>query len=89
MATPSAPPRSWPVGLQGFVDGTSDSATGLTNLGAREYQPAIGEFVSPDPVINPDDPQDLNAYAYASDNPATMSDPSGAMPCDGDGQCGS
>jgi hypothetical protein len=42
----------------------------------REYQPGTGPFISPDPLLTP---YDLNAYAYASDNPATDSDPSGAM----------
>jgi RHS repeat-associated protein len=64
---------------KGFVGGANDTATGLTNLGAREYQPGTGSFISPDPLLKPYDPQNLNAYAYASDNPATNSDPSGAM----------
>jgi RHS repeat-associated protein len=65
--------------VQTFVGGANDTATGLTDLGAREYQPGTGSFISPDPLLNPYDPQDLNAYAYAADNPATNSDPSGAM----------
>ena len=40
------PPSSWP-GDQGFVGGTADPATGLTNLGAREYNPGTGSFISP------------------------------------------
>lgn len=81
------PPASWP-GVKGFVGGTADSATGLTNLGAREYQPATAQFVSPDPLISPYDPQDLNAYGYSKDNPATYSDSSGQKACP-DGQCSS
>ncbi len=81
------PPSSWP-GTKGFVGGTTDTATGLTNLGAREYNPATGTFISPDSLISPYDPQDLNAYAYATDNPSTDSDPSGQMFCDGGGYCG-
>ncbi len=74
----SAPP-SFPVGEKGFVGGASDTATGLTDLGAREYQPGTGSFISPDPLLKPYDPQNLNAYGYAADNPSTNSDPSGAM----------
>jgi RHS repeat-associated protein len=85
--TVGTPASSWP-GTKGFVGGTADPATGLTNLGAREYNPAEGAFVSPDPLLDPSDPQDLNPYAYASDNPTTDEDPSGAMVCDGD-VCGS
>jgi RHS repeat-associated protein len=70
------PPPTWP-GEQGFVGGTTDPATGLTNLNAREYQPGTGSFISPDPLLNPSEPQDLNSYAYAGDNPSTDSDPSG------------
>lgn len=52
--------------------GAHDTATGLTNLGAREYQPGTGSFISPDPLLKPYDPQNLNAYAYAADNPSTL-----------------
>jgi RHS repeat-associated protein len=81
-------PASWP-GSRGFVGGTADTATGLTNLGAREYNPATASFISPDSIVNPYDPADLNAYAYAADSPVTESDPTGAMPCIADGPCGS
>ena len=69
-------PESWP-GTRGFVGGTVDPATGLTDLGAREYDPATGAFISPDPLLSPGDPQDLNGYAYAGDSPVSNSDPSG------------
>jgi RHS repeat-associated protein len=72
------PLTTWP-GTKGFVGGTTDPDTGLVNLGAREYDSATGSFISPDPLLAPTDPQDLNAYAYAADDPATNSDPSGAM----------
>jgi RHS repeat-associated protein len=72
-------PSSFPTGEKGFVGGAHDTATGLTDLGAREYQSGSGSFISPDLVLNSGDPQDLNAYAYAADNPATESDPTGAM----------
>ena len=84
-----AAPPSFQAGEKGFVGGASDTATGLTNLGAREFQPGTGSFISPDPLLKPYDPQNLNAYAYSADNPSTYSDPSGAMLCDPDGKCGS
>ena len=83
-----APPTSWP-GNRGFVGGTADAATGLTNLGMREYSPASASFISTDSVLNPYQPADLNPYAYAQDNPATNSDPSGAMLCEPGGVCAS
>ncbi|MFE5721403.1 RHS repeat domain-containing protein [Streptomyces erythrochromogenes] len=66
---------SWPTD-RGFVGGTQD-ATGLTHLGAREYDPALGRFVSGDPVMDPKDPQQLSGYAYGHNNPLRRSDPSG------------
>jgi RHS repeat-associated protein len=51
----------------------------VTYQGAREYSPGMGSSISPDPLLDPADPQDLNPYAYASDNPSTLSDPSGQM----------
>lgn len=61
---------------KGFVGGTKDES-GLTNLGAREYDPATGRFISADPVLDLDDPQQLNGYAYANNSPVTNSDPNG------------
>ncbi|MFE4855950.1 RHS repeat-associated core domain-containing protein [Streptomyces sp. NPDC056670] len=66
-------------GTQGFVGGTTDP-TGLVHLGAREYDPALGRFLSVDPVIDFNDPAQLNAYSYAHNNPVTKSDASGMMP---------
>ncbi|SEG96335.1 RHS repeat-associated core domain-containing protein [Nonomuraea solani] len=67
----------WPAGSRGFVSGTANPETGLTRLGAREYDPMTGKFLSADPVIDPFDPQQMNAYAYSNNNPATMTDPDG------------
>jgi RHS repeat-associated protein len=76
-----------PGGNERLRRGASDTATGLTDLGAREYQPQTGSFISPDPILKPYDPQDLNPYAYAQGNPSTYSDPNGnTLP--GGGQCG-
>ncbi len=68
---------TWTAGQQGFVGGTQDDNTGLTNLGAREYDASIGRFLSPDPLFDTADPQSWNAYDYADDTPVTASDPSG------------
>ncbi|MGW2274160.1 polymorphic toxin-type HINT domain-containing protein [Streptomyces yangpuensis] len=68
-------PTSW-AGSKGFVGGTTDG-TGLTHLGARQYDPSTGRFISPDPLLEPEKPQTLNGYGYAGNNPATFSDPTG------------
>ncbi len=65
------------VGDKGFVGGTKDADTGLTHLGAREYDPAIGRFISVDPVMVLQDPQQVHGYTYGNNNPVTLSDPSG------------
>lgn len=77
-------PSAW-LGDKGFVDGIQDTDTGLTHLGAREYDPTIGRFVSVDPVLELTDPQQLNGYTYAADNPITGSDPAGLYTDDGTG----
>ncbi|WP_181448570.1 RHS repeat-associated core domain-containing protein [Nonomuraea aridisoli] len=69
---------TWP-GEKGFVGGTLDASTGLTHLGAREYDPGLGRFISVDPVIDVKDPQQMNGYAYSGNNPITYSDPDGAL----------
>ncbi|WP_340385415.1 RHS repeat-associated core domain-containing protein [Streptomyces sp. SS7] len=68
----------WP-GEKGFVGGTVDASTGLTHLGAREYDSMIGKFISLDPVIDYTQPQQINGYAYANNSPVTLSDPSGLL----------
>ncbi|WP_436888253.1 polymorphic toxin-type HINT domain-containing protein [Nocardiopsis dassonvillei] len=66
----------WPD-ERGFVGGTIDASTGLTQLGARAYDAAIGRFISVDPVMDLTDPQQMHGYAYANNNPVTYSDPDG------------
>ncbi|GAA0976114.1 hypothetical protein GCM10009555_035240 [Acrocarpospora macrocephala] len=68
---------TWP-GSTGFVDGVQDP-TGLTHLGAREYDPVTGRFLSVDPLIDVADPQQMHGYAYAGSSPVTFADPDGLM----------
>jgi RHS repeat-associated protein len=70
------PATAWP-GTRSFVGGTNDTATGLTNVGAREYDPALGRFISLDPIMDLTDPQQIHGYTYANNNPLTFSDPTG------------
>jgi RHS repeat-associated protein len=77
FGNPRGGAAAWPAGDRGFVGGTTNAGTGLTRLGAREYEPELGRFISVDPVIDPNDPQQLNAYAYSNNNPASMADPDG------------
>ncbi|MFI8242615.1 RHS repeat-associated core domain-containing protein [Streptomyces sp. NPDC085866] len=88
-STPFGAPRgtkttSWPDD-KAFLGKPADDTTGLTHVGAREYDPVIGQFISVDPVLSVDQHQSLNGYSYASNTPVTASDPTGLCRAD---QCG-
>ncbi|MBC6451700.1 RHS repeat-associated core domain-containing protein [Actinokineospora xionganensis] len=72
-------PRYWPTN-EGFVGGTKDTS-GLTSVGAREYDPRTGRFISVDPIMDLAEPQQIHGYAYAHNAPATFWDPSGLAEC--------
>jgi RHS repeat-associated protein len=81
------PVGQWP-GERGFVNGTIDTTTGLTQVGARSYDAALGRFISVDPLMNLSDAQTLNGYAYANNSPATYWDGTGLSYCTpSDGIC--
>ena len=75
-----------------FVGKEMDKETGLYYFGARYMEPMIGRFVSPDPVgavdqktgkinqKNLSNPQRLNYYAYALNNPYKYVDSDGRWP---------
>ncbi|MBT2480362.1 RHS repeat-associated core domain-containing protein [Streptomyces sp. ISL-94] len=71
-----AAPSIWP-GKKNFVGGELDESTGLVHLGAREYDPSTGRFLSVDPVVDFNEPKQQNPYVYANNSPVTFSDPSG------------
>ncbi|MDQ2837191.1 MAG: hypothetical protein M3Y42_03055 [Actinomycetota bacterium] len=75
---------AWPDD-RGFLHAPTDTLTGLVDLGARDYNPQLGAFISADPVLDPADPQQNNGYAYAHDNPSTLSDPTGLRAADDNG----
>ncbi|MFF1446248.1 polymorphic toxin type 28 domain-containing protein [Streptomyces sp. NPDC058295] len=74
-----ATPSVWPDD-KGFLGKPVDADTGLTHVGAREYDPVTGRFLSVDPVLAPEDHESLNGYAYANNTPVTKSDPTGLRP---------
>lgn len=78
--TRGSQPFSWPNRRSYLRTGIDDTRTGLTHLGAREYDQSTGRFLSADPVIDPSDPLQINGYAYADNNPVTKSDPDGLQP---------
>ena len=61
-----------------FTGHELDPETGLYYCGARYYDAPQGRFISPDTIVqSPGDPQTLNRYAYARNNPLLYTDPSG------------
>jgi len=54
-----------------FTGQQVDAETGLVYLRARYYDPALGRFLSRDPVLTE------HPYAYVGNNPANLVDPSG------------
>ncbi|MEH0446083.1 RHS repeat-associated core domain-containing protein [Streptomyces sp. B21-102] len=79
-STPFGAPRgskaSWPDD-KAFLGKPADDTTGLTHVGAREYDTTIGQFISVDPILALEQHQSLNGYSYAGNAPVTQSDPSG------------
>jgi RHS repeat-associated protein len=62
----------------GFTAHRHDDDLGLVNMGRRLYDPTAAHFLSADPLINnPADGRLWNLYAYAFNNPITLTDPSG------------
>ena len=64
-----------------YIGGVILEESGLYALGPRLYDPEVGRFLSPDPLVaSPTNPQAFNRYSYALNNPVTLSDPSGLAP---------
>nr|WP_240600349.1 RHS repeat-associated core domain-containing protein [Lysobacter silvestris] len=62
----------------GYTGHVMDSATGLTYMQQRYYDPTIGRFLSTDPVqANANTGALFNRFAYASNNPYKFTDPDG------------
>ncbi len=52
--------------------------TGLIHMNGRVYDPVIGRFLSPDPIVaDASFSQSWNAYSYALNSPLSYSDPTG------------
>ncbi len=86
FGNPRGSQPAWPT-TRGFVNGTTDP-TGLTHLGAREYDPTTGRFISVDPIMDLADPQSWQGYTYADNSPVTAGDPSGLRIDDAGPACG-
>ena len=62
----------------GYTGHVMDSATGLTYMQQRYYDPSIGRFLSVDPVTAYEKPlTNFNRYVYGLNNPYKFTDPDG------------
>jgi RHS repeat-associated protein len=52
----------------------------VIHMNGRIYDPTLGRFLQPDPIIQaPDNPQNWNAYSYVFNNPYKYTDPTGYL----------
>lgn len=72
-------PQQWPDTRSYLGVDIDDEATGLTHIGAREYDQNTGRFISADPLLDVSDPLQMNGYAYSNNSPISRSDPTGLM----------
>jgi RHS repeat-associated protein len=68
-----------------YIGQDRDTEADLSYLNARYYRGVRGQFLSQDPVFwstnqNLANPQSLNSYSYAENNPVNKKDPSGLAP---------
>jgi RHS repeat-associated protein len=71
---PRGTSAAWPSN-HGFLNKPTDALTGITHLGARDYDPTTGRFLTVDPILDTASPQQANGYSYADNNPFLRSDP--------------
>ena len=68
----------------GFTDHEGLHRTGFVHMNGRVYDPRIGRFLQPDPVVAaPHHSQGHNRYAYVANAPLSAVDPSGLVPVGG------
>ncbi|MEV7021292.1 ricin-type beta-trefoil lectin domain protein [Kitasatospora sp. NPDC093558] len=76
-----AMPTGW-ADNRGYLGQPVDANSGLNLLGARNYDSALGRFLTVDPVLEAGDPNQMGGYTYGADNPVSKSDPDGLCVCD-------
>lgn len=70
----TGPPAT--AGNHGYLNKTHDP-NGTIRLDHRNFTPRQNLLTTPDPLLEPSDPQTLNPYAYARNNPIGYGDGSG------------
>ena len=62
-------------GYTGKEDQTPDFSTGYTDFGARQYNPTLRRWMTPDPLS--EKYYDTSPYAFCANNPVNLVDPDG------------
>ena len=71
---------------RGFTGHEHLDRTGLVHMNGRVYDPLLGRFLSPDPVVSgPAGSQGWALYGYVGNNPLSRTDPTGMVVA---GSCG-
>lgn len=69
---------------RGFTGHEHLDRTGFIHMNGRVYDPQLGRFLSPDPIVQaPTNSQSWNRYTYVFNNPLAFTDPSGFITYDG------
>lgn len=63
----------------GYIGGLADTISTITHLGARDLDPVLGAFTSPDPVLKLDVAKNFSPYVYGEADAINNADPSGLM----------
>ena len=64
--------------VRGFTDHQHLDRTGFIHMKGRVYDPILGRFLSPDPIVQaPTNSQSWNRYSYVFNSPLVYTDPSG------------
>lgn len=71
---------------RGFTGHEHLDRTGLIHMNGRVYDPTLGRFLSPDPIVQaPTYSQSWNRYSYVFNNPLSFVDPTGYESCSQEG----
>ena len=63
---------------RGYTGHEQFDDSGLIHMNGRIYDPELGRFLSPDPIVQiPEYSQNFNRYSYVLNNPLNATDPSG------------
>lgn len=64
---------------RGYTGHEQIDGAGLVHMRARMYDPQLGRFIQPDPMVDSDATQGWNRYSYVLNNPLSATDPTGLL----------